>query len=436
MIWPAELKLLNEMAVASRVDELNDRRLVYLGSNTPTVPARGVVDGQTLVLNTTYGIHAVGLLTGRRLWSRRFDPPLVKQQDRAGSDAWLSVHDGYVISVDKSGQLDVARTTNGDRLLWSRKRPGRHWFAVRARGPYVVAVDEKLEGADVYRLDDGRYLGACQFKQDSSRRVNLLLFDDVCCGPASDDEVHAMELATPGVERWRVQADAGLAQLFKPSPDVLAIADRRGGVQLVDPATGNRRMSTVNVKACESGVNDGTLQGGVLYVSGYKRRRTNEEQQRWGLAAVGVQDRTVIWQRDDLGPWACLNQEVLECAANVIPLAVLTSDNTGQAQPSFNNARVLSISKLQLSLLDKATGNKIGERIDVPLENNSGASRAPRYRSPRPGAGDGRRRPVAVPVRAALGVLASSAHRNLALAGESESAAGPDAGKNSEMIYP
>lgn len=375
VLWPAELKLLNEMAVASRVEELNSSARLYRSASSGAGPARALADGQTLIVNSAYGIHAIGLLTGRRLWSRRFDPPAVRGREPAGSDAWLWVHDGYVISVDRFGQLEVARTTSGDRLLWACTRPGRHWYAVRARGPYVVAVDEKLEQADVYRLEDGRYLGRCQFKQDPKGPVNLLMFDDVICGPAAGDQIVALELATPGVERWRVRTDASLAQIFKPSAELLAVSDRRGGVQLIDPATGGARMPDVTVRACEDGVTDGTLAGGVLYVCGYKKRRSADEPPRWGLAALRVQDRSLLWSKDDLGAWTSLNQDVLECATNVIPLAGLVVEGRSQSL-SANTPRATSTTKVSLSLVDKATGNRVGQVIEVPLDSEAGSSRA------------------------------------------------------------
>ncbi|HOB73352.1 MAG TPA: PQQ-binding-like beta-propeller repeat protein [Phycisphaerae bacterium] len=380
VLWPAELRLLNELAVESRVDAMvAEQRRLYGPAPGPGIPARGVTDGQTLILNSAYGIHAIGLLTGRRLWSRQFDPPVVRpQQERSASDAWLWVHDGYVISVNKGGDLEVSLTTSGDRLLWSHRRPGRRWYAVRARGPYVVAVDDQLEQVDVFRLEDGRYLGACHFKQGAAYKMNIALFEDVICGPASENEVAALELATPGVERWRVSAVSDLAQLFKPSADLLAVADQVGRVQLVDPRTGRRHMAPVRVQACAEGVMAGTLEDGVLYVCGFKKRASgaaDADQQRWGLAAIRVADATVLWSRDDLGPRTHLNQEVLGSAVNVIPVAVLTTANERPRQFQAGRPRTDRSAWLELTLLDKATGQKVGESISAPVDPEAGAAR-------------------------------------------------------------
>jgi hypothetical protein len=114
-----------------------------------------------------------------------------------------------------------------------------------------------------------------------------------------------------------------------------------------------------------------------LYVCGYKKRQTPEEPQRWGwgLAAVRVRDHSVLWSKDDLGQAPCLNQEVLECAANVIPVASLPVDDASR-QINALGPRSTNLGKLSLVLLDKATGAPIGQRIEVSLDNESGASRA------------------------------------------------------------
>lgn len=383
LLWPAELRLLNELAVESRVGEdATEQQLRVFGVTTgPLTAARGLVEGQTLILNSTYGIHAIGLLTGRRLWSRRFDPPVTGQQEIGGSDAWLWVHDGYVISVDAYGELEVSYANAGDRLLWRRKRPARRWFAVRARGEYVVAVDINLEKADIFRLADGRYLGACEFKQnaDRARKVNITLYEDVICGPVSDNTVAALELATPGVERWRVSASSDLSQIFKPSANLLAVADRAGRVQLVDPASGKSRLPAVKTEACADGIVDGSIQGGVLYVCGFKKRvaasnLSEADQQRWGLAAVRISDGTVLWQRDDFGARAHLNQDILETSANAIPVVVLSVNSEAQRFQA-PGVRSGNAAKVEVVLVDKADGKEIGEKITASLDPETSAWR-------------------------------------------------------------
>jgi hypothetical protein len=148
-------------------------------------------------------------------------------------------------------------------------------------------------------------------------------------------------------------------------------------VQLVDPRTGKRHMAPVRVQACAEGVVDGTLENGILYVCGFKKRSSgaaDADQQRWGLAAIRAADATVLWDRGDLGPRPCLDQDVLESAANAIPVAVLMPANEGNRQ-FHGGVRAGAGGRLELSLLDKATGKSIGEKIGAPVDAEAGAAR-------------------------------------------------------------
>ncbi|MEP0844436.1 MAG: PQQ-binding-like beta-propeller repeat protein [Phycisphaerae bacterium] len=369
VLWPADLRLLDEMAVESRAPDQ-----VGGSSPAPATAARGLVDGQILIVHSAYGIHAVGLLTGRRLWSRKFEPPVSMAPERGGTDTCLWVQDGYVLSINRFGELEVAQASAGDRVLWRRRQSGRRWTAVRARGQYIVAVDGRREQADVFRLADGRFLGTATFEQPGGQAaVNLSLFDDVICGPVSAHQVAAFELETPGVERWRVATESELFQAFKPTGELLAVADRAGRVQLIDPRTGKPAMNAVRVEACGEGIRDGSVSDGVFYVCGYRKRGSDDNNpDRLGLAAIRVSDRKVLWQRDDLGPGTWLNQEVLECSANAIPLVTRVGSGGNQQLRTINSSEG---AVLEVTLLDKAGGKPLGEPMEVPLPAEAAAMR-------------------------------------------------------------
>ncbi len=374
ILWPAELRLLGDGAV--------DKPPPGWAQNPPNNRSdslgrgRCITYGQTLVVNSEYGLHAIGLLTGgRRLWSRRFDPPDVGAQDPSASDAWIWAHDGYIVSVDANRHLDVADINQGDRRLWRCTKPDRKWAAVRARGTYVVAVDAALEQVDIFDLANGQHKGECRFQQDPSplRQVNITLYDDVICGPASPREVVALELATPGVERWRVSMPEPISQIFKPRADVLAVADRGGRVQVIDPATGKKLMEA-HATQCAHGVIDGALSGGVLYVCGFQTRviETSEfEKQRWALAAIRMDNGSVLWQRGDMEPRTFLSDEILRCSSNAIPVAVFLPAGSRPARDSGGSQNA----EIELTVLDKSNGKPIGDPVKVSLNADSGASR-------------------------------------------------------------
>ncbi len=375
LLWPAELKLLGDPAVEPQMAELNLQMQGTRGESGTR--ARGVLDGQTLILNTEYGLHAVGLLTGRRLWSRAYEPVEQGAGDPSGSDAWIWSHNGYIVSVDARRHLEVASAWQGDRILWRWTRPNRRWYAVRARGPYVVAVDAGLEHVDIFRLEDGRSLGECTFAQEpaAARKVNITLYDDVVCGPVSPKEVAARELATPGVERWRVPVPEGISQIFKPTPGLLAIGDRIGSVQVIDPATGKKLMESAT-EACSAGVVDGALVDGTLYVYGYETRAAdvNEyDRQRLGIAAIRMDTGAVLWQQGNLGPRTFLTDELLRVSSNAIPVAAFLQGGSRELSGARADVTSTLNGGVELRLLDRRTGQLIGEKMIVPLTADSTA---------------------------------------------------------------
>lgn len=380
LVFPVELRLLSELTVESQ-NELDQLPPSFVRPGThPTTRARAIMDGQTLAMTTPIGLHAVGSLTGRRLWSRPFDPPSLPGQDPTASDAWLCTRDGYLVSVDARGRLEACRMESGNRILWRRSDPRRHWYWIRAEQGFVAAIDSDLERTDIFRLRDGGMIGTCVFAQPSDR-VSLALFKDVICGPASTREIAAFELAAPGVQRWRFAMTDPLSQLFKPTPDTLAVADQLGRLAILDPTTGTAKWRTT-VETCAKGVTDGVLQNDVLYVCGLQHRIRNPQEdyatQRWAVAALRWSDGQVLWQRGDLPARTWLNAGVLATAANVIPLATFTPARAAHIQPLPGNQpsdRISPISnRLELTLLDKATGQALGGSIMVNLPQDSAAN--------------------------------------------------------------
>ncbi len=376
-LWPVELRLLSELTVESQnARESLPPNFTRPGVN-PTTSARAVMEGQTLILNTIPAIHAVGSLTGRRLWSRPFDAPISPRQDPAASNAWLWTDDGYLVTVDAAGRLEAARIESGNRILWRRVDARQCWHWVRARQGYVVAIDGDLERTDVFRLRDGGMIGSCAFAQPADR-VSIALLAEVICGPVSEREIAAFELAAPGVERWRFKADGTLSQIFKPTPDTLVVTDQVGRLAALDPATGSVLWRTA-VNTCANGVTDGVLQNDVLYVCGLQHRprgrRSDAENQRWAVAAVRWSDGQVLWQAGDLPARAYLNAHVLAVSANAIPIAVFTPARAPHFDaPEGIDRNTPLTSRLEIGLLEKTTGRALGGKLlaNLPLDTGTG----------------------------------------------------------------
>lgn len=371
-VWQTEMRLSDQPAVEIGGGAAAGGLITYTLMDTPFntwtgPPASGVADGQVLIVNSAFGLHAIGLLTGRRLWSRPYEPPELTSDVPVCSDQWIWVQGDRLLSIDASGRLEAALPWDGGKILWSRTMPQRRWRTVRARGKYVIAADGDLHMVDVLRLDDGRHVGQCGFNQPKNAvdRINLLLFDEVICGPVSETEVAAFDLATPGTERWRVSVTGRLSQIFKPAPDLAAVADRTANVDILDPATGKSRRRLA-FSSCAEGVTDGALVDGTLYVTGYRSRPSPDVRRvgSWshGLAAARFDDGTILWQRDDLGPGTFLTAELLRASSNVIPLAAswpaLRVRDATATQPTVDDQKA----RIEMLLVNKADGKQVGDR--------------------------------------------------------------------------
>lgn len=379
LLWPVELRLLNELTVQSQTEQESMPQPFPRPGSPYISRAKALLEGQTLLINSPLGLHAVGALTGRRLWSRLFDAPCLPNQDPADSDAWFWAEDGFLATVDAGSRLEVCHTESGQRILWRRTSPRRRWHWVRARGGFLAAMDADLEQVDLFRVRDGTAVGRCLFTQPPDK-VSVTLYSEVICGPTSEREVAAFELAAPGVQRWRFAMPDVLAQVFKPTPDLLAVSDQAGRLALVDPATGTSRWQTT-VEACAEGVTDGMIQGDTLYVCGLQKRprgpRPDHESQRWGVAAVNAADGRVLWQRGDLAARTHLNAAVLRISENAIPLAAFFPARGNAAQqfppPQGTDRTTPLVSRVEIIVLDKATGRQLGGSLSANLADNYGA---------------------------------------------------------------
>lgn len=380
LLWPATLRLIDESAPPIS-QQATVQFFVAGGSAMPVVPRPFAVnDGQTVIVNSPRGLHAIGLATGLRLWSR---PYLPAADATTASDAFLSADAGGLLSLDADGTLAMCRTIDGDSVSWQRDTAafaGGDWAAVRLRGDYAVGVGRELSRVSVFRAGDGRHLGDMEFHQPAGkgdRRLSLAMFDEVVCGPAGPSEVAARELSAPGVERWRLRCDEdgqplAVTGLFKPQADILGIGCERGIVKLVDPTNGTVLLSARTGMA-GSAIFEGAVTDGVLCLYG----ATRGEKPSFRIAAVDARDGRRLWQRDpEPGEfWSQhqyaypLDNSLLRASSNAIPVARLLRPADGNASPATPfDSPAARPAWIELSILDKRTGRPIGEprRVQAP----------------------------------------------------------------------
>lgn len=381
LLWPATLRLVDEAAPAVGLAPTPPvfANPVGMGSALAAPRPYAVHDGQVMVVNSATGLHAIGLATGLRLWSRPYRPVA---DTYTASDAFLAAARGNLLSLDADGTLTLSQTIDGDAIRWQRdlsNAPAGGWAAIRMRGDFAVAVSRALTQASIFRTADGLHVGDVKFDQPDDkerRKVSLALFDEVICGPGGPSSVVACELAAPGVERWRLQCEQdgrpiAVTGLFKPRPDLLGVGCEMGIVKLVNPTNGQVILSAKTGLA-GSGIFEGAITDDVLcmYATG------GDEQTPFKVVAIDARDGHLLWHRTpEVGEyWSQLHyaypldNSILRAAANAIPVARLIGPQAPKAIRPTEQGEAPQI-KLQLTILDKRTGQSIGEPQTTVLSN-------------------------------------------------------------------
>ncbi len=301
-----------------------------------------MVDGQTAVINSRQGLHAVGLLTGLRLWAVPFDggpffgdPVLRNDSTDAGA--------GVVAYLSAPRQLDVRRLLDGE-LRWRRMLRGKTIGSVRIRDDYVLTADPVLENVAVYRVDNGDALCEIKFDQPKGRVIPISYHDGVLCGP-SGSAIEAFDVRT-GERLWRLDLSSEPVWLFEPTEGHLVASVAGGYHWLVETGTGEILLEK-QTDAVPGGARLGTEHDGVLVLAGLEETREGD---RWHIAGFDPADGRELWRRDYLGPKAGPQFRLVKGA---ILMAALTKSDSG-GRGGLREGVVI---------LDVRTGNLIGSPV-------------------------------------------------------------------------
>ena len=321
LIWSAELRLREELSVDSRV-AAEATRLMRRAQYDAVLPVAAYAHGwaETMVMNTRFGLHAVGTLTGRRLWTQRFDPPVGVPEEPAGSGECALVVEDLVISLDAYGTLTARRLEDGDQVVWEHRLPRGAWRTLRPAGSACAVID--VDGLAVLGLDrrSGRLLGRCAFVQPSAPRgwVRLAVTGSIICGASGPEQVSGFDLADGGRQRWTA-AVPGLRDIVKIEGGKLLLVGTRS--QLVDGQTGARSLE-LDLPAPASAA----IQGDTLYLISPGSRAE--------LRAVGLADGRPQWGHSCPPGETWMDARSLSLAENAVIAVTL-----GPAVPASRPAR-------------------------------------------------------------------------------------------------
>lgn len=323
---------------------------------------RAAVDGSTLIVSNADGLHAVGLRTGKRLWSREYDWAL-DAEDVALRDRALAAGDGVVAASPRNGAVALLAAADG-RTLWETDLGGQAAGDIRLLEGRVLACDHRLESVTLLDQTSGARLASVQFRQPDSKGklADIVTTGGLLCGPDFDersDYVVAYDVDT-GERRW--QADLGgrpLVHLFKPADGLVGVGLLGGGLRVLDGRTGATLLDA-HVPGAQS-VTDGVVLGDALLVAHAVRADVGVVPH---LALLDSASGRLLWRRDDVIPVSALSGSRAEPAVRAPVVMQLVDEEDGGP------------AGVALAVLDRPTGQIVDRPVmllpDKARENLTG----------------------------------------------------------------
>lgn len=314
-------------------------------------PRSAVAGGQTAVFNGLEGLFAIGLGTGRRLWSRAFEPP---GWAAGHGDAAMAIHNGLLVAMPRAGRLSLMHLVDGS-TIWERDLLGESVGTVWMTADQVITADPRLSRVHVFSIEDGQLLARMMFDQPDphNQLVHLIRTGSLICGPfaTSDSEgVVAMNTAD-GKVAWRLALKKPVVQMFTPQEGFIGIGLLGGDVRIVDALTG--RLVLERRVARAHAVLRGVLIDGTLVV---QPRTTRGGIRASALVALDVATDTELWRRDDVIPLWRIDR-ALRVVNGRLPVLM---------QRTRRDAR--KGRRVHLAMLDVRTG--LGEETELALPVN------------------------------------------------------------------
>ncbi len=380
--WMAPLALEEDFAAGQQTQSeaallLRRNRGTHRETQSPP-PAYALADGQTMVVTSTRGVHAVGLSSGLRLWARGLP---ASQSYAPGAAGPIALADpdgpqgGRMALLVAPTVLEVVSTRDGS-AIWRRELSGGTLSTVEIASDRVVAMSQDGQRALLFALADGRFIASLPFsiaidaqvRKRAARGIGRLLrpvvFDSVVCGTV-EKAVIAYDLRT-GKEAWRRRATNGsVASLFKPRAGLLGVGSHVGELTLLEPIEGKVLLDGVSVPALQGPIFDAVIHESLIVVQG---AALDGKRPRPMLVGWSLGGGRYLWDRA-LPGGRYREPTQLRAARNAIPLLEpVDSVIEGGLQTVESAVRV--------TLIDKSTGQSIGSGAQTVISAGFGFSGA------------------------------------------------------------
>jgi outer membrane protein assembly factor BamB len=347
--WSAELRLLG--SVQSVIDDEN-------APNESGHP-RLACEKQFAVINGNEGLFGVGVRTGRRLWG-------VEYEDAGSShrlairDRLVGVSDGLLVAALRRGVLTCSSLIDANDIQWERVLTREKIDSLFVRDGLCITLDNQRRKVTTYNLKTGRLLSTVEFRQPEAddTTIPVIYENGHLIGPDGPSDV-ACYSARSGELNWRFATPDALRWLFKPGDGYVGISCFKGRVVLIDALSGDVRTD-VSIPKDSKGYAEGVLLDDRLILMPMTEKSRGDDPDLYGIDANTGQ---VVWKREHLGVVG-LNRHALwqqlTLAEKVMPVL-------RRVDVDSENSLLPSRGELAIELIDKRTGETIGEPVRTQL---------------------------------------------------------------------
>ncbi|MCG3137198.1 MAG: hypothetical protein HJJLKODD_01041 [Phycisphaerae bacterium] len=350
LAWETELRLLEESS-PENFSAISDVPMQYQTARAAKL------QGQFMLLNTATGLHAVGLITGRRQWSAPLNFPPDELPESASPNVY-DMAEGDVVLLSGLYQLQCRRAVDGG-LIWQGTLPQRRPDSVRVVKQRVVTIEESSQSVVVLDRRTGKLQH--EFKFEAPYRP-VIVDDDLLCVIEGHNTV-AYRLFD-GQPAWSVEYHTEPTLFTLAGDHFLVIGGGHGEVQVLDTRSGEA-LFWETLEFAEQGIREAALDGERLILMGHGERWNGSEQQ---LAAVDLNHKQVLWTQTELGlpviPLHGLQPRDGKIALlNFLNLAAFTADD-------IKLLNVTGLATGKLIQLDTTTGRLCNPMQRLTLDSN------------------------------------------------------------------
>ncbi|MFQ5461655.1 MAG: PQQ-binding-like beta-propeller repeat protein [Phycisphaerae bacterium] len=311
-------------------------------------PYDAVAAGQTAVILGNDGLHAIGLLTGKRIWSIPYIHVATPGSlTREGVE--MAMGDGFIVATPHGGWLTKASLIDGS-TIWERDLRGEKVASIKVVGQTIVLADPRQERIHLLRADDGTLIQLALFRQPDhdSGLINIVISDATVCGAVASttgDRVVARSLET-GAVVWEKECPKPVGQLFAPKDNVVGVSLLGGDILLIEADSGETLFAG-NVTATHKRIVDAVQVDDRLIL-----RHHTPKLRSVSLTALDLTDGKVAWVRGGLARLDAVRYD-LEAVDGTVVILTRTQVVRGRS------------GALKAVMLDVDTGEDVGVEMDL-----------------------------------------------------------------------